>query len=58
MLLLIRVGIAGSRWEMTPAGTLLRESPTANGDRRPRCANRSRLYQFSTSGEVKKNTND
>jgi len=27
---------------MTPAGTFLRESPTASGDRRPRCANRSR----------------
>jgi hypothetical protein len=43
---------------MTPAGTFLGESPAASGERRARCANRSRLYQCSTSGEIKKNTKD
>jgi hypothetical protein len=59
MLLLICVGIAGSRQEMTPAGTF----HTFDARRTWRQAflpSRTklfaRLYQFSTSGEVKKNT--
>jgi hypothetical protein len=51
------MGIAGSRQETTSAGTFIGAAPAASRDGCPHRAKQcfARLYQFTTSGEAKKN---